>query len=158
MMRTSLAKRLRVLRAERGLTLRQAAELAGVRAGTLSGIERGTSHARDVTLSKLAKVYDVPVADLLEDPAVPLAQAPQSGPRVVYEEAYTPENRAEVWQRAVDPESWGLTEELRAGMRIGVEDDGERIVVRAEPDPGVPMRTRLADSIPQRGRKGRERV
>ena len=68
MMRTSLAKRLRVLRVERSLTLRQAAEKAGVRAGTLSGIERGEHVARDATLGKIARAYDVPVEDLLEEP------------------------------------------------------------------------------------------
>jgi transcriptional regulator with XRE-family HTH domain len=40
-MQGSLARKLRVLRAERGLTLRQAAEQAGVRPGTLSELERG---------------------------------------------------------------------------------------------------------------------
>jgi transcriptional regulator with XRE-family HTH domain len=80
MMQTSLAKRLRVLRVERGLTLRQAAEKAGVRAGTLSGIERGDHVARDATLGKIAKAYDVPVEDLLEEPALSAATGKAEAP------------------------------------------------------------------------------
>jgi transcriptional regulator with XRE-family HTH domain len=69
------ATRLRVLRAERGLTVRQVAEASGVAKETISQIERGERHPYDRTLAKLAKAYDVPVEELLEEP-VPLEQAP----------------------------------------------------------------------------------
>ena len=75
-MQGSLATKLRVLRAERGLTLRQAAERVRVRPATLSDIEHGRSQPHDVTLAKIAKAYGVPLADLLEEP-VPLDDAPQ---------------------------------------------------------------------------------
>ena len=75
-MQGSLATKLRVLRAERGLTLRQAAERVRVRPATLSDIEHGHSQPHDVTLAKIAKAYGVPLADLLEEP-VPLDDAPQ---------------------------------------------------------------------------------
>ena len=79
-MQDTLARKLRVLRAERGLTLREAEELTGVDKDTLSKIERGLRHPYDVTLSKLAKGYGVPVEELLEEP-VPLAEAPrEAGP------------------------------------------------------------------------------
>src|SRR5215203_5323934 len=77
-MHGSLATRLRVLRAERGLTVRQVAELSGVAKETISQVERGERHPYDRTLAKLAKVYEVPVEDLLEEP-VPLADAPETG-------------------------------------------------------------------------------
>jgi transcriptional regulator with XRE-family HTH domain len=67
-MQGSLATKLRVLRAERGLTLRQAAERVRVRPATLSDIEHGRSQPHDVTLAKIAKAYGVPLADLLEEP------------------------------------------------------------------------------------------
>ena len=67
-MQDTLARKLRVLRAERGLTLREAEELTGVDKDTLSKIERGLRHPYDVTLSKLAKGYGVPVEELLEEP------------------------------------------------------------------------------------------
>jgi transcriptional regulator with XRE-family HTH domain len=66
-MQDTLARKLRVLRAERGLTLREAEELTGVDKDTLSKIERGLRYSYDVTLSKLAKGYGVPVEELLED-------------------------------------------------------------------------------------------
>ena len=68
-MQDTLARKLRVLRAERGLTLREAEHLTGVDKDTLSKLERGLRHPYDVTLSKLAKGYSVPVEELLEEPA-----------------------------------------------------------------------------------------
>jgi transcriptional regulator with XRE-family HTH domain len=75
-MQDTLARKLRVLRAERGLTLREAEQLTGVDKDTLSKIERGLRHPYDVTLSKLARGYEVPVEDLLQEP-VPLDEAPR---------------------------------------------------------------------------------
>src|SRR5918992_933488 len=74
LMHGSLARRLRVLRAERGLTVRQVAELSGVAKETISQVERGERHPYDRTLAKLAHAYGVPVEDLLEEP-VPLGEA-----------------------------------------------------------------------------------
>jgi transcriptional regulator with XRE-family HTH domain len=65
-MQDTLARKLRVLRVERGLTLREAEELTGVDKDTLSKIERGLRHPYDVTLSKLAKGYGVLAEELLE--------------------------------------------------------------------------------------------
>jgi transcriptional regulator with XRE-family HTH domain len=80
MTQTSLGHRLRLLRAERQLSLRQAAARAGVVKETISDIERGATHPQDVTLAKLAHAYEVPVEELLEEP-VPLAEAPrEAGP------------------------------------------------------------------------------
>jgi transcriptional regulator with XRE-family HTH domain len=73
-MHGSLATRLRVLRAERGLTVRQVAELSGVAKETISQVERGERHPYDRTLAKLAAAYGVPVAELLGEP-VPLVEA-----------------------------------------------------------------------------------
>src|SRR5215208_3306405 len=66
----SLALRLRVLRAERALTIEQAAERASVTPETISDAERGRRHPYLPTLRKLAKAYEVPVEELLaEEPA-----------------------------------------------------------------------------------------
>jgi transcriptional regulator with XRE-family HTH domain len=70
LMQDTLARKLRVLRAERGLTLREAAQWTGVDKDTLSKLERGIRHPHDVTISRLAKGYGVPVEELLEDPAL----------------------------------------------------------------------------------------
>jgi transcriptional regulator with XRE-family HTH domain len=75
----SLARRLRVLRAERGFTLREAAQEIGIRPATLSQMEQGHTHPRDITLSRVAKAYGVPVVSLIdeaEDVQAPKASAP----------------------------------------------------------------------------------
>ena len=69
-MQESLGHRLRIMRAERGLSLREAARRAGVVKETISELERGHTHPYDVTLAKLAKAYEVPVEDLIQDPAL----------------------------------------------------------------------------------------
>jgi transcriptional regulator with XRE-family HTH domain len=74
----SLAERLRVLRAQRGMTLVEAAEQAGVGRDTLSDLERGRRHPVVPTLAKIAQGYGVPVEELLEEPALAgKAVAPQ---------------------------------------------------------------------------------
>jgi transcriptional regulator with XRE-family HTH domain len=70
-MHGSLATKLRVLRAERGLTVRQAAALSGVAKETISQVERGERHPYDRTLQKLASAYDVPLQELIEEPVAP---------------------------------------------------------------------------------------
>ena len=75
--------RLRVLRAERGLSLTEAAERAGIQRQTLALLERGERHPHDPTLAKIAKGYGVPIEDLLEEPALAgtpgKAEAPDTG-------------------------------------------------------------------------------
>jgi transcriptional regulator with XRE-family HTH domain len=82
-MQGSLAHKLRILRAERELSLREAASLTGVAKETISDIERGLRHPHDPTVAKIAKGYGVPVKDLLEEPALAgKAEAPKTGPAV----------------------------------------------------------------------------
>ena len=79
-----LARKLRVLRAERGLSLRKASELTGVDIHTISDTEKGKHMPWDHTLAKLAKGYGVPIDDLLDEPALTGApgkdEAPDTGP------------------------------------------------------------------------------
>jgi transcriptional regulator with XRE-family HTH domain len=79
MTQTPLGHKLRVLRAERELTLREAASHTGVAKETISDIERGIRHPHDVTVAKLARAYGVPVEELLEEPALPLDKASREG-------------------------------------------------------------------------------
>jgi transcriptional regulator with XRE-family HTH domain len=81
----SLPMRLRVLRAERRVTLREVEEATGVAKETLSDLERGKRRPKDITLAKLADFYGVPVETLLEaeEPALPLAEAPLERPPAV---------------------------------------------------------------------------
>src|SRR4051794_31044133 len=98
MMEGLLPRKLRVLRAERGLTLRQAATLTGVAKETLSDLERGTRHPQDLTLAKIAQGYNVPVEELLEEPVL-------SG-------------------KAEAPEAEGLTDEEIARISVGLLTPG----------------------------------
>jgi transcriptional regulator with XRE-family HTH domain len=81
MTQKSLADRLRLLRAQRGLTVKDAAQQVGVDRHTLRRIELGTQEAQYPTLAKIADGYDVPVEELLEEPvAAGKAEAPEAGP------------------------------------------------------------------------------
>jgi transcriptional regulator with XRE-family HTH domain len=77
MMQGSLATRLRVLRARKGLNLTDAAHRIGVTRHTLASLEKGGQEPHFDTLAKLAEGYEVPVEDLLEEEPVPLAEAPR---------------------------------------------------------------------------------
>jgi transcriptional regulator with XRE-family HTH domain len=80
MMQGSLAEKLRVLRAQRGLSLTEAAEKAGVQRQTIAFLERGERHPHMPTLSKIAHGYGVPVEELLEEPVLAgKANAPEAG-------------------------------------------------------------------------------
>lgn len=124
MTQTSLGHKLRVLRAERGLTLREAASRTGVAKETISDIERGTRHPHDVTLSKLAKGYGVPVEGLLEEP-VPLAEAPEEAgparkPRVpLYDDARKGiEMFCDHWEHVL--ETGDLNRQSLEELRVGI--------------------------------------
>jgi transcriptional regulator with XRE-family HTH domain len=79
-MHESLARKLRVLRAERGWTLNQAAERAGVQPETISDAEHGKRRPYTPTLAKIARGYGVPVEELLEEPVLMgKVDAPEAG-------------------------------------------------------------------------------
>jgi len=83
MMQDSLARNLRVLRAERGINLQEAEDLTGVTRETITALERGQRGAYTKTLRKLADAYDVSLADLMAGEvslAVGKAEAPETRP------------------------------------------------------------------------------
>jgi transcriptional regulator with XRE-family HTH domain len=66
-----LPTRLRILRAERGLTIGDAAERIGIGRDSLSYLEKGEHQPRDTTLARIARAYDVPLESLMTaDPLV----------------------------------------------------------------------------------------
>ena len=113
----SLAERLRVLRAQRGMTLVEAAEQTGVGRDTLSDLERGRRHPVMPTLAKIAQGYGVPVEDLLEEPAlVGKDEAPPlSGPANVHQ-LFAEHQARPAWLRAFDE---SLRFRAQAKMRLG---------------------------------------
>ena len=62
-----IALKLRDLRAERGLTQKQAAELARVTLQTLIDLESGKRPPYMPTLTKIARAYGVPLEELVEE-------------------------------------------------------------------------------------------
>ena len=73
----SLAQKLRILRAQRGLTVKDASAIIGVNRHTLRSLELGEHEPGYPTLRKIADGYGVPVEDLMEDPVgVGKAEAP----------------------------------------------------------------------------------
>jgi transcriptional regulator with XRE-family HTH domain len=70
--------RLRELRAERQLSLREVEERGGPNKDTMSLIERGVHKPQPQTLGRIAKALDMSVSELRFElePAVPLAEAP----------------------------------------------------------------------------------
>jgi transcriptional regulator with XRE-family HTH domain len=136
MMQTSLGRKMRLLRAKRGLTLRSAADLCGVTKETLSALERGTREPHDPTLAKIAKGYGVPVEELIEEP-VPLAEAPEAGPTNERGSGKESENASEEERRAlVYARPWvfllGRVAERLEGLSRGGFDAGA--FVEAEDD------------------------
>ena len=62
-----IALKLRVLREERGLTQKEAAELANVSHLTLIDLESGKRDPYMPTVTKIARAYGVPVEELVEE-------------------------------------------------------------------------------------------
>ena len=99
MMQGSLGHKLRLMRAERGLSLREAARRAGVVKETISDIERGKTHPYDVTVARLAQAYEVPIEELLEEPALAgKEEAPAPGPLLDMALAAARRDEEKLWQ------------------------------------------------------------
>ena len=62
-----IAVKLRALREERGLTRKEAAELADVSHWTLIYLESGTRPPYMPTVTQIARAYGVPVEELVEE-------------------------------------------------------------------------------------------
>ena len=132
MMRRSLAMRLRVLRAERGLSLTEAAERAGIQRQTLALLERGERHPHDPTLAKIAKGYGVPVEDLLDEP-VPLGEAPKASGQADGTKGPDPAvwGPKESWPKPPIPESAG--KHIHVEVQDDLSDEPARVTITETP-------------------------
>src|SRR5215217_8824477 len=75
----SLARKLRILRAARGITLAEAEELTDVTRETLGALEHGQRGAYTSTLEKIARGYGVTVSALLSEVEEPEAELALAG-------------------------------------------------------------------------------
>ena len=160
-MQAGLPKMLRLLRAERGLTLEEAAKRTGVTRETLGLLERGKRHPHTPTLAKIANGYGVSLEDLLDleegrgahgkstSPAT-LEDLEERGAFHLYEEqrgASRAFRLSKEQQRQMDEHgSVRLTEEqlrrlgIDAGVGIHAEEEGESFkmpVERTSPEPST---------------------
>jgi transcriptional regulator with XRE-family HTH domain len=96
--------------------LREASQRTGVDKSKLSKIERGITHPHDITLSRLARGYGVPVEELLGDPAV--AASEPSAPVGTLEWAVAaPEDEYARWiERTSSMELHAMFANLRANL------------------------------------------
>lgn len=79
-------RKLRRIRAEKGLTMDTLEERAGVSKRTISEIERGVRTPHTLTLAKLANALEVDLDELLEDEAPKVEAPPSPEPEKVSEE------------------------------------------------------------------------
>ncbi len=136
MKQESLAELLRILRARRGLSVKQASEQIGVEWHTLRDLELGRRKAYYPTLNKIAEGYGVPVEELLEEPALSgkgkapaKAVSPGEGPEDQAEEKAGPTSRGLATSRGLEEmaEAWH-----RGELLIQLLPDEERVNVIEE--------------------------
>jgi transcriptional regulator with XRE-family HTH domain len=116
----SLARKLRILRADKGITLDEAERVTGVTRETIGALEHAQRGAHTRTLEKIAHGYDVPLEYLVSsEPALTLgkAEAPKTGQR---------SHEAEVWAH-IPYGPGGRSEASKEALRILSEarDRGE---------------------------------
>ena len=116
-MKGSLAERLRVLRAQEGLTLNEASAKIGVNRHTLRDLELGKREPYGPTIRKIAEAYNVSLVQLLEEPA--LAGKVEDGPSL--EELHAKAGCKTDWLTKPEAEwraSWPLNLTPRDAMQI----------------------------------------
>jgi transcriptional regulator with XRE-family HTH domain len=79
----TVGERLKEERLLRGWSQRDLAREAGTTAETISSIETGQHEPRPSTLRKLAEGLDLEVRDFYAEPALPKAEAPETGPSLL---------------------------------------------------------------------------
>jgi transcriptional regulator with XRE-family HTH domain len=130
----ALARRLRILRAARGISLREAEKLTDVTRETLGALEHGQRGAHTGTLQKIATGYGVSVSDLmregLEAEEVLLSKAKASEA----EAARAAVRRSPLAQVTLDaPHIRAWLNQQRATHALMSDDDFEDEVIASEP-------------------------
>ena len=136
--------RLKEWRESRGLMQKEVAAAAGVSEYTVLRAEGGIS-IRPNTARKIAEALNVTVADLLEEPPVPLGQASQTSPEQEEEERRVTETslgiwieyievRADVWLRQATAEENHRLDTWQAALQweSDVSEEAEHIFRAAE--------------------------
>jgi transcriptional regulator with XRE-family HTH domain len=113
----SLAERLRVLRAQHGLSLTEASEKIGVNRHTLRDLELGKREPYGPTIRKIAVAYGVPVARLLEERVLlGKDEAPDTGPPPRVSKERLEEHFEDVRWDEVDYLNWMISDFWRLAL------------------------------------------
>ena len=137
-MRTSLAERMRVIRARLGLSLKDASERTGVDRHTLRQLELGGREPRYPTLHKIAEGYGVDVEELL--PA-----SEETAPARKDEASETTRTTTRTIMGEADLDKWAeeepwareQIEALRSSIKALGEDEGIQFSVRVTFSPAT---------------------
>jgi transcriptional regulator with XRE-family HTH domain len=127
-MSVDIGERIRSLRTARGLSQEEVARRTGIGLKSYGDLERGrTKDPHYSTLRGVARALGVRVEELIEEPAVPLDEAPQktaladADPSSKLIEAEVLEEIAELWKLPPSEASALLEYLLRTGMLSGSE-------------------------------------
>jgi transcriptional regulator with XRE-family HTH domain len=139
-----LSRKLRVLRAEQGLTIGEASKEAGVSADTLGLIERGKRAPQVSTLRKLGEIYGVSLDELLqaadeqEEPVLSLGkdEAPRGAGQPQTWTPLTGEESEQALARVLEPARAEVLRDQQAVNRFfaseGIERDYSGPIAEAE--------------------------
>jgi transcriptional regulator with XRE-family HTH domain len=142
--------RLRELRAERRLSLREVEERGGPNKDTMSLIERGIHKPRPQTLGRIAEALDMSVPELraeLEAAESPLARAPHDTQEygALLEELGFPPEQIESWRKQEEHNKGFMAREFE---KMTVKDYLEQLIA----SPGAQlMRSYYRNNPPQKG-------
>jgi transcriptional regulator with XRE-family HTH domain len=128
----NIGRRLKEERQFRGWSQRDLARETGVNTDTISGIETGQHEPRPSTLRKLAEGLGIEVRDLFMEPALPKAEAPETGP---------PAKEASIFDQVRDAVLRQAEQDRQAFMRA-VESGAEGFWMRHEAEAMENLRDR----------------
>jgi transcriptional regulator with XRE-family HTH domain len=127
-----IAKRVRELRAQLGLSLDALAGRSGVSRSMLSLIERGESSPTAVVLEKVATGLNIPLAALFDDASAPPVPVARRAERTSWRDPQTGYIR-----RNISPPNWPSPFQivdviLPAGARVAYETAGREVAIHQQ--------------------------
>lgn len=127
-----LARRVRGLRSERGLTLDALAEKSKVSRSMISLVERGESSPTAVVLEKIAAGLDVPLAVLFNDATAPASPLSRSEDRAPWRDPATGYVRRNI-SPANFPSPFQIVEvDLPAGAKVAYESGARAMALHQQ--------------------------
>lgn len=127
-----IARRVRDLRAARGMSLEALATACGVSRSMISLVERGESSPTAVVLEKLATGLGMPLAALFDDPAAPAEPVLRRADQPVWQDPGSGYRRRNVSPAGVGSPIQIVEVEFPAGARVAYETAARAPVVHQQ--------------------------